>query len=301
MPAVGFICEDGGKCKFEECFKECRLKGKINPVTGRPYVPCGRCLTVPTLRTLAKQRKWSGKPSTTQLLKGTREAYLTITKDYYFKPYSLMFALLGTGTHEKLEGGMTMGDLGEKRLDDGISTGAFDYWSPEDGGTLYDYKTYGSFVVAKHLGITTEKVQTGHYKNGKPRYQTIFKYDGYRDMFDLAVQMNDYRMKIKKCLGKDTANMVCEAIVKDGNTYMAKQRGILENAYMIPVNKISDHWITKYMTRKANDLTKAIETKTLPPPCRYRETWGGRKCENFCPVAEFCNASGKDNANEKKD
>jgi CRISPR-associated endonuclease Csn1 len=34
---------------------------------------------------------------------------------------------------------------------------------------------------------------------------------------DLATQMNDYRMKIKKCLGKDTEQMVCEIIVRDGN------------------------------------------------------------------------------------
>ena len=295
MPMVGFICDDGGRCTFEECFKECRLKGKINPVTGRPYVPCGRCLSVPTLRTLSKQREWNGKPSTTQLLRGTRESFLIITKDYYVRPYSLMFALLGTGTHAKIEGGMSMDDIGEERLDDGVSTGAFDYWSPEDGGTLFDYKTYGSFVVAKHLGIGTKKELIGHYKNGKPRYQTVFTYDNHKDMFDLAVQMNDYRIKLKKCLNKDTENMVCEVIVKDGGTYMAKNRGVTENAYIIPVNKISDRWVERYMRRKAGDLITALEKNKLPPPCRPREAWHGRKCDGFCPVREFCDAYKENN------
>ena len=194
MPHTRFKCQDGGEIQIEDCLKECRLKGKINPVTREPYVPFGRCLSVPTLRAISSQREWTGKPSTTQLLKGTREVYLMLTKEYAIDPKSMMFALHGTNTHTVLEGGTVDGDLAEQRLDDGISTGAFDYWSPENGGTLFDYKTYSSFVAARDMGLGTKKELIGHYKNGKPRYKTMITTGNAKLDFDLAVQMNDYRM-----------------------------------------------------------------------------------------------------------
>lgn len=290
MPYTRYKCPDGGEISIEDCLKECRLKGQINPVTGQLYVPCGRCLSEPTLRAVAKQREWTGKPSTTQCLRGTRESYLMLTHDYAIDPKSMMFALLGTKTHANLESGMTEGDLGEQRLDDGVSTGAFDFYSPENGGTLYDYKTYSSFVVAKYLGIQSHKVQVGYYKNGKPKYQTRYTYGNVRHDFDLAVQMNDYRMKIEKCLDLPVNQMVCEMIVRDGNTYIASSRGVPGTAYLIPVGKISDHWMKKYMERKSSDLIQALETGITPPPCRPHECWHGQKCEKFCPVNKFCDA-----------
>ena len=292
MPYDSYKCPDGGVIKIEDCLKQCRLVGKMNPVTGMPYVPCGRCLSAPTLRKIAEQREWTGKPSTTQCLRGTREAYLMLTRNYAIDPKSMMFALLGTQTHANLEHGMEEGDLGEQRLDDGVSTGAFDFYSPENEGTLFDYKTYGSYVAAKTMGMGTKKVLVGHYKNGKPRYRTVITYGNAKHMFDLAVQMNDYRMKIENILHKPVANMVCEIIVRDGNTYMATSRGVTENAYLVPVGKISDRWMKRYMEKKAGDLIKALETKTLPPPCKTRECWGGNKCEKFCAVNKFCDAYG---------
>lgn len=290
MPFVRFICPDGGETPIEECLKGCRLKGKINPETGNEYVPCGRCLSEPTLRAISKQRKWTGKPSTTQCLRGTRESYLMLTHDYAIDPKSMMFALFGTNTHEKLEQGMEKGDLGEQRLDDGVSTGAFDFYSPENGGTLYDYKTYGSYVAARTMGMGSKKVRAGNYKNGKPKYKTVITYGNAKHMFDLAVQMNDYRMKIEKCLGLPVNHMVCEMIVRDGNTYMANSRGITDNAYLVPVGKISDHWMSKYMKTKSEALITALETKETPPPCKPRECWGGEKCKKYCAVNAFCDA-----------
>lgn len=293
MPYTKFICPDGFQVPIEQCLKECRLVGKINPVTGEEYVPCGRCLSAPTLRKIAEQREWTGKPSTTQCLRGTREAYLMITKEYAIDPKSMMFALLGTQTHANLETGISTSEMGEQRLDDGISTGAFDFYSPERGGTLFDYKTYGSFVAAKAMGLGTKRVLVGHYKNGKPRFRTVITRGNTKHMFDLAVQMNDYRMKISNVLNKPVANMVCEIIVRDGNTYMATNRGITENAYLIPVNKISDHWMKKYMERKAGDLVKAVKEGKMPPPCRPRECWSGNKCNKFCAVRKWCKGENK--------
>jgi hypothetical protein len=295
MPYTRFKCPDGGEVSIEDCMKECRLVDKIDPITREPYVPCGRCLSLPTLRKIASQREWNGKPSTTQLLRGTRESYLMITKDYAIDPKSMLFALHGTNTHAALEEGVEENELAEERLDDGISTGAFDYWSPENGGTLYDYKTYGSYVAANTMGMSSKKVLIGHYKNGKPRYKSVLTYGNAKHMFDLATQMNDYRMKIKKRLHKDTKHMVCEIIVRDGNTYMANNRGITENGYLVPVGKISDQWVTRYMSKKASDLHKALETGEIPPPCKPRECWHGNKCKKFCAVNKFCDAYKEEN------
>jgi hypothetical protein len=84
--------------------------------------------------------------------------------------------------------------------------------------------------------------------------------------------------------------MVCEIIVRDGNTFMATNRGISDNAYLVPVNKISDKWISRYMNKKSNDLINAMKNKKLPPPCKPRECWGGNKCEKFCAVNKYCDA-----------
>lgn len=290
MPYTSYFCPDGGQIKIEDCLKECRLKGKMNPITGMDYVPCGRCLSIPTLRAVSEQRSWTGKPSTTQLLRGTREAYLTLTREYAIDPKSMMFALHGTNTHARLEDGMSEEDLGEQRLDDGVSTGAFDYYSDEDGGTLFDYKTYSSYVCGKYMGIGSRKELIGHYKNGKPRFQSVRTYGNAKHDLDLAIQLNDYRMKIQKVLKKPVANMVCEMIVRDGGTYMAKNRGVDDTAYLIKVGKISDIWVERYMKRKANDLISALETGRMPPPCRPHECWHGRKCRDFCPVNMYCDA-----------
>lgn len=293
MPYTEFICPDGCKCKIEDCLQGCRLADKINPETGSHWVAGGRCLSRQTLAAIAEQREWTGKPSTTQLLKGTREAYLELTEEYAINPKDHLFMLHGTKVHEGLEAHTDGDALAEVRLDDGVSTGAFDYFDEEpceeEGhGYLYDHKTYGSYKAAKVLGLRSVKELVGYYKNGKPKYRTVIKSDGVHSRLDLAIQLNDYRMKIEKCLGKVVDKMLCEIIVRDGNTYMAKNRGVTENGYLVPVNRISDKWVERYMKKKAGDLKKAMKEKKLPPPCRPSEVWGGRKCGSYCAVREFC-------------
>ena len=289
MPYTRYICPDGQEVKIEECLKACRLEGQVNPDTNELYCPAGRCLSLRTLRAIADQREWTGTPSTTQLLNGTREAYLKITQDYSINPRESLFMLHGTMVHDYLEKYTGNGEISEERLSDGVSSGAFDFYSPENGGTLYDLKTYGSFKTAKVLGLQEVKIPTGAlFKNGNPKYRKVFVVGGRKDRLDLAIQLNDYRTKIESELKLPVSNMVCEIIVRDGNTYMATQRGVTEPGYLVPINRISDNWVKAYMNRKASDLKKALETNTLPPPCRPRERWGGRKCENhLCFVQQF--------------
>ncbi len=61
-------------------------------------------MSLQTLRNISDQRKWTGKPSTTQLLKGTREVYLELTQQYHISPKDSVFMLFGTEVHGGLEG-----------------------------------------------------------------------------------------------------------------------------------------------------------------------------------------------------
>ncbi|GAI25908.1 unnamed protein product, partial [marine sediment metagenome] len=86
---------------------------------------------------MARQRLWTGKPSTTQLINGTRLELLKITTDYFIDPQKLAFALLGTKHHEDLE---DADFLVEEKLEDKDMTGIMDFWDDQEE-TLYDYKT----------------------------------------------------------------------------------------------------------------------------------------------------------------
>lgn len=287
IPYVTFKCVDGQQIPIKDCLKECRLKDTLE---------AGRCLSKRTLIAMSQQREWTGIPSTTQLLRGTREAYLTIKKEFSVDPQSMMFAIHGTNVHEKLDEFTPEGCMGEERLYDENSSGSFDFYDPEDGGVLYDTKTYGSFQAAKVMGITDKYIPDGVYKSGDKKGQVKWKkirVQGRKKRFDLAVQLNDYRMKLES-KGHIVGRLVCEILVKDGGLFVALNRGIDFTGKLIVVNKISDRWVNRYMAKKSRDLINAINNDEMPPICKPRERWyDGKKgvstkCQRFCNVAEFC-------------
>lgn len=286
MPVTHFICPDKECVGIKDCLFECRLSKEL---------PAGRCLSARTLTLIGEEREWTGLPSTTQLLNGTRETYLKLTHDYPVDPLNRIFMIHGTRGHGNLEQYTPDGTLSEIRLFGEDSSGQFDFY---DNGVLYDNKFYGSYSVAKTIGIEKVKVPDGYYKNGNPKFKTIFR-QGHKDRFNLAVQLNDYRIKLEKA-GYPVDKMICEAIVRDGNTYIAKGRGITQPAYLIEVNRISDRWILRYMAKKNADLQFALENKIMPPPCKPKERWAGEggsmKCQRYCEVADFCDVGRREKA-----
>lgn len=272
-----FKCPDGESIKIEECIKECRI--------------CNRCLSLPTLRMIAEQREWTGKPSTTQLLKGTREAYLEIVHDdLVMDPQDQAFRILGTKAHDMLEK-YTPGEIAEERLEDENSTGAFDVYDPVNK-YLYDYKTWGSYKVMKALGIEIVDVPTGEvYKSGAKKGQEKTRkepqHTGVIDMEDTELQLNDYRIKLESA-GFPVEKMYVEAVVRDGGTMMATSRGLDKNIYLIPVKRLDDEYVKEYFTKKSKALLDALETKIVPAPCTDKECWDGRKCKDYCSVSKYC-------------
>ena len=89
-----YICPDGEKVRIEECLQGCRLRSELEG---------GRCLSRRVLKAISDRREWTGKPSVTQLINGTREEYLKITRDYAARPQELIPALFGSCCHAYLE------------------------------------------------------------------------------------------------------------------------------------------------------------------------------------------------------
>lgn len=290
MPYTKFICPDGEQVLITDCLKECRLADGLD---------AGRCLSRRTLAKMAEQRTWTGLPSTTQCLSGTRCEYLKIKHEYAENPQKLVFALFGTGVHATLEGAILEGTSSEERLTSEYCSGAYDLYD-EESKTLYDIKTYGSYKTQKVLGLTKVKTpvldeygKPKKYKNGKTVYDVEFVV-GKKDRLELAYQLNDYRMKLEST-GKQVDNIVVEIITRDAGTFSAKDRGILTNAQLVKINKISDRWVERYFRYKSQALIYAIENNELPPPCRPREKWNGVKCKSFCPVWQHCDVGIKIN------
>lgn len=272
-----FICPDGIKVEIEKCLTKCRM--------------AERCLSLPTLRSIAQQRPWKGKPSTTQLIKGTREAYIEIIfDDLEEDPDDCMFRFLGTKVHLNLEE-LTGDMLAEEKMEDKDLTGIFDLYDHEEK-CLYDYKTSGSYKIAKALGLKEidipvpgEFFKSGPRKGQQKTQKKIVQKEP--DCRDWELQLNKYRLMIEDA-GFPVERIKIEAIVRDGGTYLAKQRGIVKNSYIIPIRKLPDEEVKEYFADKSKALLDAISKKEMPPICSEDERWGGNKCKGYCIACKHC-------------
>lgn len=313
MPAKWFTCP-AGTVEIEQCLKECPIRDEL---------PAGRCLSLQTLRAIAEQRKWKGKPSVTQLLKGTREAYLEIVTDYAIVPDEEVYRVFGNRVHAYLDT-FTIDEISEHTLEDDILTGTPDFYDPATCW-LIDHKVWGSYKVNRALGLVQVEIETDEtYKTdaepktiikalklarelikdddtlklldkaidmserqGKKKKRKEWQEGGIKDRLEVAIQQNYYRILLEMC-GYKVNGMAIEALVRDGGLLMANMRGVESKAKLIPINRISDYWIKKYMQKKKDRLLDALANKKLPPLCNSRERWKGRKCEKYCNVREVC-------------
>ncbi len=295
-----FVCPDGGLIETEECVKQngCRLHN--------------RCMSRPALQQMSRNRMWDGKPSVTQLLIGTYEAMLRVTSDYLESPDSMVFSLLGTTVHNKLDqasgdGIMTEDDIGRIESDDGV-TGLPDLITDEFNETvLMDYKVAGSFKVAKALGLEFDLVESASdvYKQktyikdkegntivrekGQPKMLKIWKQNiSKQDCFEWSMQTNKYRVMVQQKKGIKIDKIVIQAFVRDGGTQASKERGVVNRSYLIPIPILPDEEIEAYFSKKRDDLISAVEQKDWHEKCSDTETWNGRKCQEYCSVRHYC-------------
>ena len=284
MPQIGFICTDGQTIPFDQCYNDCRIADQH---------PAKRCMALRNLRMIGEAREWSGKPSVTQLLKGTRESYLEITKPYYINPQDAIFRIIGTKAHAELDKYTGDNEIGEIRLElEGI-TGAFDYYHDQ---CLYDSKTYGSYKVMKCLGIEMVSEPTGEiYKTGPKKGQMKTKKmprQGVPDLTEQALQLNMYRLMLQDS-GFPVQKMFLDIAVRDGGIQVATTRGVKQNAYLIEVPFMDDDSVLAHFRAKRDALLTALETGITPSPCSIDERWQGRKCQSYCNVAAWCDLGGR--------
>lgn len=284
MPLIEFICPDGEKISINKCMKEggCRM-GE-------------RCATRSYLRYVSRERAWTGKPSTTQLIRGTREAFLLLTKDYAVSPDSRAFMIHGTKGHANLESAADELSLLEVKFDgeEIDETGIADIIEVECGESiLADYKTSGSFKVAKALGFKVIEKESGEvYKQGKRKGESkkikeLVRDIKYEDRWEWEMQLNKYRIEWEKNHPKIN-HLKIQCVVRDGNTYIARSRGVFRNVYYFNLRILPDQEILDFFKRKREALLSAMETGKMPPMCEARENWDGLKCSKYCSVAEYC-------------
>lgn len=289
MPRIGFVCPDDLEVSFDDCL----APGAVCPMGER-------CLPKLMLLYLRRQRQWTGKPSVTQCLNGTRLEYLKITCDYYVAPPSLMFALVGTQVHRGLAEVESDVSLAEERFEEDELTGIIDCYEQEPGGKgiLTDYKTWGSWRVARALGLVKSWVPdpTGavyqrsgsDYKKGDPKKVAIFEARPEAvELGDALWQLNAYRLMFER-RGFPVDELQIVAIVRDGGTHLAESRGLTETVYRIPVPKLADGEVNAYFAMKGRALVAALTEHRPPPPCTDEERWDGLRCQKYCEVAQFC-------------
>jgi len=281
---IGFICPDKKEVLLDDCFTKCRL-GE-------------RCLTLPTLKKMSQEREWNGVASTTQLLNGTMLEYLKLTIPYYVDPQSRIFMLEGTRHHAVLEEvAKDLGLAAEVALS--IDRDIFDLIEMEDDGlVLTDYKLWGSFKVAKALGIVemgkepdpNGEVYKSSGKWGKAGSPKMVPYYAQvpekANNWEAEYQLNRYRVKLEN-LGVKLNRMQLQVTVRDGGLYVAHNRGVFMKAVRIPIPFIDNSIIEAYFKYKDDCLKQAL-MYGWSQPCTDAECWDGRRCSEYCDLASSC-------------
>lgn len=252
-------------------------------------------MLLPTLRAIAASlnRRLEGL-SVTELLVGTRETYLKKTMEYAVDPQRRLSAIWGSGVHSVHEG-HAFGMRSEERLFSEHYSGKFDLYGAalDDDATLADIKTANASKIAKALGLYKTDIPTGEVfksgpRKGEPKTRKEWHSGGAKHITDWAVQINAYRMLLET-EGFPVSKMVIQAICRDGGARATAENGLDKAVYLIPINRINDRWINRYLGLKAVYLELAIKHGILPSPCNRRERWqGDKKCLEFCDVAELC-------------
>ena len=281
MPATKFICPNEQKIEIARCLKKC------------PYGQ--RCMFLPTLRAVAASLNRNIQQTTvTELLAGTMETFLKRTTDYVVDPIKQLYALHGTAVHTINENHVDETMLSEQRLSDDITSGKFDLFGKilDKENTLGDYKITSSYKLMKALGYYKVDVPTGEVyktgaKKGQPKTRKEWRIDGVKHLLDWAIQLNYYRILLEE-QGYTVNRMEIQAMCRDFNLRIAAERNIVSPIYLIPINKISDHWVKLYMKTKVERLQKALKTGRTSHICSGKERWQDRKCKDYCAVAENC-------------
>jgi len=263
-----------------------------------------RCATLPYLRLVGYDREWRGvTPSAAGT--GPRLLYLKATTDYVIDPNDRSFAAIGTGTHAKLSLHQYIHDvLSEEELSDGKIKWIADVLEIDENSPkmelyiLNDYKTFGSYKAAKVMGIVPvdkplldEKgkpvlLKSGKNK-GKPKTKKVVEYHPEKKKNrEVALQLNRYRILFES-YNFPISKINIQINPRDGNTYIAKNRGIDRNLYMEPIPILPDQEVLEFYDKLQTEVDEAFKTGWIRR-CNSWESWNGRRCKGYCEVSDAC-------------
>lgn len=302
MPAKRFQCPDKGLIEIATCLSMsgCRMPS--------------RCATRSFLALAGHDRAWKGvSPSAAG--NGPRLLYLRATVDYTVDPHSRVWALLGTSVHEKIAlDRWTDNILSEEKLSGQGMEGTADCLEEDEAKpghyVLTDHKTWGSFKVAKALGIKSKTIEENVLDgDGKPlllksgpnkgqpktiQKKTIVQDPLAVDLEGEELQINRYRIFFEAS-GFSISKMQIQAIPRDGGTYIATMRGINRNLYLIPIRRLLNADVLKFYKTLSDEVLAAFQSG-YARKCTAWESWDRRRCDGFCEVKDACkNMSEKHN------
>jgi len=227
--------------------------------------------------------------------------YLKIKHEYAIRPTARAFVLLGTAHHIQLA--KPVGKwIAEQHWSEEDISGTSDLLEPDEkvpgSHILTDYKSFGSFRVALLLGLVSEVtyppdgeryVNSGKWgKAGDIKPVKIWKRNPDKvSAIDEELQLNHYRL-LAESSGFPISRMQLQVTVRDGGILAARDRGITEDIYIIPIKRLPDEDVANYFRVKRLALEHALAHNEMPPPCSEHESWERRRCKDYCDVAALC-------------
>jgi hypothetical protein len=259
MPLRGFLCPwDGAEKPFAYCFNEC----------------LDRCHPLPVLAGMADDRPHvPGEYHNTEVWNPPKVIYLYRHEDYYVEPESNAYTAFGTAYHLMVERGqLSLAKLGitdnsvieqsfraEVVTPHGKATltGRADRYEP-DFKTLWDYKTEKLYSIKKYLA--------GDWEGVKHTWQ-----------------LSTYRT----FMFPEAEHLRLSCLVKD-HGYQAKVRDGIKAIVNVDVPIIQSGLIREVVASKIGILLQNEADPSTIRDCLPEELWGGKRCEEYCAVREFC-------------
>ena len=87
--------------------------------------------------------------------------------------------------------------------------------------------------------------------------------------------------------------MQIQVVSRDGGTYIAQNRGIDKNLYIIPIKRLINDDVLSFYKNLADEVMEAFKTG-YARKCNSWESWERRKCDGgYCEVADACKEMSK--------
>lgn len=246
---IGFICPNGEQHEYSYCFTKCK-----NP-----------CYSLPLLASLVSDRTVvPNSYGVLEVLDPPQITYLKRHNSWFSTPEDLIWMGFGSGWHSVIEkGGKALGIGHKHQMEIPVETevdgtrlrGRVDYYN-EETNEMIDYKTLKWWFIKNYR-------KTG-------------------DMSHYALQTNVYRTY----WFPDTKTMLLEALIKDWSERIGRTENV-KPIERIPVPFIDDEEVRSIVLRgiRTQKLLEAGDTAVV---CTKEETWHGRRCRAYCPVAKVC-------------